>query len=152
MSERPLHNEEREPSMEESEKSFVAVSRNLQEHLASLKEAVEIYPQVTLPNGETVDPANDAERILGKIQLVRAYIEGELEKNAESMDLKQVREMEVVLRMVEQFIKRLEEFLAILADLVNMGESKGKEGAEELADTLRTMAKEFLSDTKSSQE
>lgn len=119
--------------------SFHAVCEALRESLGVLEEAYAAYPNVTFSNGEVHVPETEQERVVGMIQRLKEALDGLLEKNEGTGGAREAY-TEQALRLSREGVEHLEGFLAVQADLVNIAQRKGNDGALELASVLDTVA------------
>ena len=127
-----------EQPKKDREASYREVCATLQQSLDVLEEAYKTYPVVTFPNGETREPENAPEEVLGRVQRYKEAIDGLLEKNVET-HLPNEALVEEALRLSQEGVKHLEGYLAVQADLYILAKENNA-GAEELATILDTIA------------
>jgi hypothetical protein len=97
------------------EASFDSVADRADIILAALDEALDSYPEVTLPNGEAVEAVDEHERLVAKAQRLLEGIQG----LREQVTAKDEYHAERAVAMVEDAVAAITEYLSVRADLLN---------------------------------
>lgn len=127
-----------EMSSAPKEESLQDVTNRVGELLGSLEEALEHYPEVTLPGGETVEVTAECDQCVARAQRLLEGIKGLREQQQEGNNYHGER----AAAQLEAAAEHLEGFLRVRADL--HGEASKSAEAQQLAETVDVLVQRLL--------